>query len=100
VSADGRRVHIRTTVTDVQFPWVVFQHQIKSPTDTGDVLGEKVSHGVVWSNPGEGEASTDQVTDDGVAVVEQHDAGASGVTGNRHHRATDSVRVQSQRLLN
>jgi hypothetical protein len=48
---------------------------------------------VVWSNTGEGEASADQVTDDGVAVVEQHDAGAAGVTGNRHHRGTDSLRV-------
>ena len=50
-------------------------------------------HWVVWSNPGEGEASAEQVTDNGVAVVEQHDAGAGGMTGNRHHRGTDSVRV-------
>ena len=86
-------MHIRPTVTDVQLLWVVFQHQIKCPTDTGDVLGEKVPQGVVWSNPAVGEASAEQVTDDGVAVVEQHDAGAAGVAGNRHHRGTDSVRV-------
>jgi hypothetical protein len=61
-----------------------------SPQSGGlyDAGGDKID-----ANTGEGEASADQVTDDGVAVVEQHDAGAAGVTGNRHHRGTDSVRV-------
>jgi hypothetical protein len=48
---------------------------------------------VVWSNLAVGEASAEDVTYDGVAVVEQHDAGAGGVTGRRHHRGTDAVRV-------
>ena len=83
-----------SAVSDKDVGRVTVEDALHRRTVTAAVLGEEVPQRVTRADSPTREAASDEIADDGIAVIEQDDVGARGVAAGRDHLCSHSVVVE------
>src|SRR5690348_12819725 len=82
-----------SAVSDKDVGRVTVEDALHRRTVTAAVLGEEVPQRVTRADSPAREAASDEIADDGIAVIEQDDVGARGVAADRDYLCSHSVVV-------